>query len=132
MEIKRDNKTIKIPDDIIDNYVNKLDLTIDEAIEMYLEDEGYSNNEEVEKLTKQAKENKAVKHEAKSDKPRAKVVKEVVNPDKSDIILSIFDYLSCIELISDIKITNPCKLIEFSYNNKQFKLDLIEKRIKKR
>lgn len=131
MEVKKGNKVIKIPDEIIDNYVDKLELTIDEAIKVYLEEEGHEINEEVEELTKKAKDNKAVKHEAKSDRERKKVKKEVVNPDKSDIILLLFNFLSQNSNFEGIKISNPCKLIEFTYKNKDFKIDLIEKRVKK-
>ena len=59
MKYKLENgKEINIPDADIKNYMKTLDLTEEEAIEMYLDDEGYTENDEVEELTKKAKENK--------------------------------------------------------------------------
>ena len=43
-------KKIKIPDEDIKNYMKTLDLTEEEAIETWLDDEGYTENEEVEAL----------------------------------------------------------------------------------
>ena len=50
-------KKIKIPDEDIKNYMKTLDLTEEEAIETWLDDEGYTENEEVEVLTQKAKDN---------------------------------------------------------------------------
>ena len=55
------NKKIKIPDEQIKNNMKILDITEQEAIQMYLEDEGYLENEEVQTLTQKAKENKTDK-----------------------------------------------------------------------
>lgn len=132
MEIKREGKIYKIPDNDIKNYMQKLDITQAEAIELYLSDNDYIDNEEVEKLTKQAKKNKSIQHYAKSETPRKpRTPREVVNPDKSDIILLLFSILSQNSDFVGVNISNPCKLLEFTYKNKQFKLDLIEKRVKK-
>lgn len=83
-------------------------------------------------MTAQAKQNGTNKHYEKSDKirkPRTK--KEVCNPDKEQIIKDLSQFLAKIPEISNIFIANHTKLIEFVYKNKQFKLDLIEKRVKK-
>ena len=57
-------KVINIPDAEIEKSMKLLDLSKEEAIQMYLEDEGYMENEEVEALTAKAKANK-VNREAK-------------------------------------------------------------------
>ena len=76
MNYNFNGKTIKIPDADIQNFMNRLHIPKEEAIQMWLEDEGYEVNEEVETLTKKAKENKAVQHDAKADKPRKQVKRE--------------------------------------------------------
>ena len=53
-------KNITIPDSEIEIAIKNLDISRNEAIQMYLEDNGYLENVEVEQLTKKAKENKAV------------------------------------------------------------------------
>ena len=69
MTYELNGKKIRIPDDELKKNMSLLNITEEEAIQMYLEDEGYLENEYVEQLTTKAKENK-ISHEAKSDKPR--------------------------------------------------------------
>lgn len=74
-----DGKTINIPDEEIDKLVDKLDISIAEAIECWLEDnDKIELSEETKELTQKAKENK-VNHGVaykKADKkePKPKVV----------------------------------------------------------
>ena len=122
-------KEINIPDEELDNLVDKLDLTMEEAIQVWLEDEGYEVNEEVEALTKKAKDNKitATIHGAKADAPKAKreyVRKE--NPTKEAIIQILAKALEAEGIVANI--TNVGKIIEFSCDGKNFKLDLIQRR----
>lgn len=126
-------KKIRIPDEEIKKNMKILDLTEDEAIQMYLEDEGYLENEEVEELSKKAKENKTDKIVATDKtKPRAKSTREPKeNPVKEGIIAGIAEFLATNPSIVDIKIENKAKLITFRVENREFKLDLVEKRQKK-
>lgn len=127
-------KNIKIPDEDIKRNMEILDLSEDEAIQLYLEDEGYLENEEVAELTKKAKDSGIMStiHEAKSDKPRTKVERErKENPTKERIIAEIGKFLCQLDGISGVNITNIGKIIEFECENKHFKLDLIQKREKK-
>lgn len=119
-------KTINIPDAELEKSMKLLRLSKEEAIEMYLEDEGYLENEEVEELTKKAKANK-INHEAKADKPR-KAVKRERKPDveKENIIIMLANRL--IEANFEVEITNKSKIIEFSVGENHYKLDLIKKR----
>ena len=127
-------KNIKIPDEVIKTNMKILDLSEDEAIQLYLEDEGYLENEEVAELTKKAKDSGIMStiHEAKAEKPRAKVNRErKENPTKERIIAEIGKFLCQLDGISGVNITNIGKIIEFECENKHFKLDLIQKREKK-
>ena len=127
-------KNIKIPDEEIKKNMEILDLSQEEAIQLYLEDEGYLKNEEQENLCKKAKDSGIMStiHGAKSDKPKAKVERErKENPTKERIIAEIGKFLCQLNGISSVNITNIGKIIEFECENKHFKLDLIQKREKK-
>ena len=127
-------KNIKVPDEEIKKNMEILDLSEEEAIQLYLEDEGYLENEEVAELTKKAKDSGIMStiHGAKSDKPKAKVERErKENPTKERIIAEIGKFLCQLDGISGVNITNIGKIIEFECENKHFKLDLIQKREKK-
>jgi hypothetical protein len=103
-----------------------LKLSKDEAIQMWLEDEGYIVNETVEELTAKAKVNK-INHEAKSDKPR-KPVKRERKPDieKEKIITILAETLE--KEGFSVEIANKSKLIEFNIGENHYKLDLIKRR----
>lgn len=135
MKYKFNNKEINIPDADIKNYMKTLDLTEEEAIEMYLDDEGYTENDEVEELTKKAKENKTTLIHAQADKRERKPREAAPKEDKvkEDIIKVLQEALSKQDNLKDIKITNKGKIIEFdlSDNSESFKLDLIRRRKKK-
>ena len=119
-------KVINIPDAEIEKSMKLLDLSKEEAIQMYLEDEGYMENEEVEALTAKAKANK-VNHEAKSDKPRKSVKRERKPDIEKEKIIEIL--ANCLKNEGfDAEITNKSKIIEFSVGENHYKLDLVKKR----
>ena len=124
-------KNIRIPKNTIENLMKTLKLSEEDAIQVYLEDEGYEINEEQEELTKKAKENRitATIHKAEGKTREKRKVERRANPDKEDLIRGLAEYLTGVA--ADVKVTNIGKLIEFKYNDKLFKLDLIENRIKK-
>lgn len=127
-------KNIKIPDEEIRKNMEILDLSEEEAIQLYLEDEGYLENEEVAELTKKAKDSGIMStiHGAKAEKPKAKVERErKENPTKERIIAEMGKFLCQLNGISGVNIINIGKIIEFECENKHFKLDLIQKREKK-
>lgn len=127
-------KNIKIPDEEIKKNMEILDLSEEEAIQLYLEDEGYLENEEVAELTKKAKDSGIMStiHGAKAEKPKTKVERErKENPTKERIIAEIGKFLCQLDGISGVNIANIGKIIEFECENKHFKLDLIQKREKK-
>ena len=108
-----------------------LGLDKDEAIQVYLEDEGYLENEEQNALEKKAKENRitATIHQAKAEyKPKTQ--KERVkkdDPTKEGIIKAIAEMLPSLEA-TEVKIENIGKLITFKLGTDTFKLDLIRQR----
>lgn len=122
---------INIPEDTIKNNMEILDITRDEAIEMWLDDNDYTTNEEVEELTKKAKDSGADKIKA-DRKPRAKrEVTRKENPTKEQIIAEIAQFLAENSQNSAIKVENVGKIITFERSGHKFKLDLIQTREKK-
>ena len=127
MNYNFNGKTIRIPDDELAKNMKVLNLSKEEAIEMYLEDEGYLENEEVEALTKKAKDNKAVVHDAKADKPRKQVRRERKPDEEKENLIEIL--ANCLKNAGfEAEITNKSKIIEFSVGENHYKLDLIKKR----
>ena len=132
MEVKVNNKVVKIPQKEIDNLMKTLELTEQEAIETWLDDNDYTTNEQVEELTKKAKANGTTKIGARVNVENKKVERErKANPTKALIIDQLWQKLAEIEHISNLKIENKEKLITFSLNGNDYKLDLVQKRAKK-
>ena len=130
MEYKtKKGKKVNIPDDEIDTRVDKLDLSIAEACELWLEDNALQVNEEQEELDKKAKASRitATIHEAKATKERKerKVVRKE-DTTKENIIKALAERLE--ELATEVKIENVGKLITFKLGEDNFKLDLIRQR----
>ena len=134
MIVKVKNKEVKIPDEEIKNLMDKLELTEQEAIQTWLEDEGYEVNEEVERLTAKAKANGTARINARANVENKKTTRErKANPIKEEIIQILANALKNSQNlpINAIKIENIGKIITFKVENREFKLDLIEKRQKK-
>ena len=114
----------------VDNLQKQLKISEFEAIEMWLEDNGYLVNEEQNALDMKAKGNK-VKLTANTEKPKAKTQKERVaksNPDKEYIVGVVAEFLEEIVGKDNVNIENKAKLITFNYKGEDYKLDLIQKR----
>ena len=131
MIYKFNGKNINIPDKEIEKAMKSLELTKEEAIEMWLEDEGYMDNEEQIALTQKVKESgimttihgaSAEKKEKKDKKPKTVKISE----EKQELFKIILENLQ--ENFENVEILNQNKLISIKINDKTFKLDLIEQR----
>lgn len=125
-------KVVRIPMAEINKSMALLGLTKDEAIQMYLEDEGYLENEEQTALERKAKESRitATIHQAKSTEVKQKTQKERVkkaDPTKEGVIKAIAEMLPDLNA-TDIVIVNEGKLITFKIGADEYKVDLIRKR----
>ena len=126
-------KVVKASTKYLENMVKNLEIDMDEAVLTWLEDEGYLENEEQEELCAAAKENKSLAAARKGNADVAKARKKTVrtvkeNPVKEEIILNLVEKLNSIEKISEIIIENKSKIITFKVGDREFKLDLIERR----
>lgn len=129
IEMTLDNgKVVKCMTEWAEKSMKALDTDMEDVLLMFLEDNGYLENEEQEELDKQAKGQ--VKLVAKQEKPKAKTQKERVikeNPTKELIIKTIANALQNLD-ISNLNIENKAKIVTFSLNNEDFKVDLVQKR----
>ena len=128
MTYNLNGKNIRIPDSDIKEYMESLSLPKDEAIKVWLEDEGYLENEIVEELTKKAKQLPRIN--AKSDTPRKKTHRERKPDIEKEQIIKILE-TALKNAGIDAKVTNSTKIIEFQLNNNSYKIDLTKKRPKK-
>lgn len=125
-------KKIKIADEDIERTMSTFGVSKEEAIQVWLEDEGYLDNEEQNLLEQKAKANNitATIHDAAKGKPRKerKVIKKE-NPLKKEVISLIFEALSA--NFDDVSIKNDEKYIDFVVDGREFTVNLVEHRAKK-
>ena len=132
MTYNLNGKSVRIPDADIERSMKSLELTKEEAIQMWLEDEGYLENEEQEALEKKAKENRitATIHQASAT---SKVEKKTQtercrkeNPTKEMVIREIAALLP--NFAENVEVLNVGKLISFSIGEEKYEIDLKQKR----
>lgn len=124
-------KTYTIPDDEIDALVDALDISINEACEMWLSDHDVIENETVEELTKKATKNRVTGtiHGAKGEKKERKAREKKENPLKKEIITKIY---SVLKNFDNVIVVNDEKYIDFSVNGLEFTVNLVQHRKNKK
>ena len=128
-------KNIRIPDSTLEKMVKLLGITKEEAIQTWLEDEGFLENSEQIALCQKARESGIMRtiHGASSktadSTPTRRERTKKENPTKGKVIAEIAKLLT--EFADNVNVTNPEKLIEFTMNGNDYKLDLTQKRKKK-
>lgn len=128
-------KNFLIPDNEIETIVNKLGCSMIEAAEMYLSDNGLVKDEIIEELSKKAQKNRITStiHEAKSGKNNRKAPKRKENPLKQEIIDAIFTGLLDFHPQKDaFTVRNKEKYIDFTIAGRNFTVNLVEHRPKKK
>ena len=122
-------RNVNIPDDVIEKSMKALELTREEAIEMWLEDEGYLDNEEQIELDEKAKKVK-INHEASAVDKAQKKEKKAREPKVSDEKQALFSEIvaNLTENGREFEVLKENKLICVKIGGKIFKIDLIEQR----
>lgn len=123
-------KVINIPDSEIKSHMKNLDLTEEEAIQLYLEDEGFLDNDELEELDSKAKKVK-IQHGAsatdKTEKKEKKPRTVKISDEKQGLFDNIYHFL--VETYGgSVDILKENKLLTLKIGEKTFKVDLIEQR----
>lgn len=125
-----DGKKIRIPKEEIERNMNiPIVKTEEDAIWIWLEDNGYVDNPEQNELDQKAKDNRitATIHQARAEttQPRKKVERKA-DETKESIIASLAECLA--EIVENVQVVNVGKLIEFDLKGEHYKLDLIRQR----
>jgi hypothetical protein len=119
---------VTISDEWIDKQCELLDISIQEAVDMYLADNGVVENIEQNELDTKAKKVK-INHGATEGKERKKVErKREPNETKRAIISSLINAVNEIEGVENAKITNVEKYIDFAIGDRTFTINLVEHR----
>ena len=130
MRYEINGKWVNIPDQEIEKSMKNLELTKEEAIEMWLEDEGYLDNEEQNELTQKAKESGILNtiHGAKAEKEKKTTKPRTVkiSDEKQELFANILENLK--EIYENVEIVTQNKLITVKIGEKSFKIDVIEQR----
>ena len=127
------NRTINIPDDEIRKAMDNLGLTCKEATEMWLEDNGYLENEEQNALDEKAKKVKISDHRGYSEKTPNKEKKPrtvVISDEKKALFQFILENLDHCDgvLKENIEVITENKLIRLKIGEKTFDINIVEKR----
>lgn len=129
MTVKVNEKSVRIPDETIKKYMEKLSLAEDEAIALYLEEEGYQVNteyEEFDKRAKQVKIPKGAKAETPSKPRKPRTVK--ISDEKQELFTFVQNALIAEYSADNVKVVKENKLFTIAIGDKVFKIDLIEQR----
>lgn len=123
-------KSVNIPDNEIKNYMTKYELSENEAIQLYLEDEDLLENAELEELDSKAKKVK-INHGAsavdKTEKKEKKPRTVKISDEKQQLFDNIYHFL--VETYGgSVDILKENKLLTLKVGEKTFKVDLIEQR----
>ena len=130
MKYTYNGKSINIPDNELDKLVDTLEISLFEAIDIWLTDNDFKVNETVKELEKKAKDNRitATIHQAKSsEKKERKKVERKADQVKDNLIERLKEYLESIGF-ANVNITKIGKMIEFDFETDHYKLDLIRQR----
>lgn len=134
-------KTHNIDDNYLNRLMKNLPCTKEDAIQIIAEEEGWIVNEntlEMDKAEKEQKEilrtiHKAISKKVIDKKMNGEITRGNGKKPKDDIKISIVadlaEYLKT--KYENVDITNESKLITFTVNGEQYKLDLTKTRVKK-
>lgn len=125
----KSGKVVNIPDKEIEKSMKALDLSKEDAIQMWLEDNDYEINEEQAELDSKAKKVK-IQHGASAVDKSTKEKKErkvIVSDEKQALFSDIYQNL--VDIYGEsVEIVKENKLLTVKIGAKTFKIDLIEQR----
>lgn len=112
----------------IQKHIELLGLTREQAEQLWEEDNADYVSEEMAEMERKAKANRRYEQ---SDKPRAKVKREVkVDEEKVKIINFLMRVLADSD-VSQLEVKNPQREIAFQFNGEDYSLTLTKHRVKK-
>lgn len=122
-------KSVAIPDKDIDKIIDNLECSISEAIELWLDDNDYTVNEEQTELDKKAKATVKTSNIVKAQSIKPKTQKERVQ--KPDEEKEHFIEILAAALVADgakVGIVDKRKIISFVVGDDEYKINLTRTR----
>jgi hypothetical protein len=132
MQYKFKGKVYDLPQKEIETLKRRLDISENEAVDVYLDDHNICINETAEELARKSKANGVQKEmtRCKSAKKADRKRERKPDPTKEEIISNLANFLRE-QGVADVQIPNVGKLITFSLNDENFTLNLVRNRKKK-
>lgn len=130
MNYNFNGRNLVIPDSEIENNMKILEVSKEEAVKIWLEDNEYEINEEQKALNDTAKTVKINHGATNIDKKRAKHPKTVKISEEKAYLFEYFTNVLedfCATHDAEYTILTNNKLFELKYGNHTFKIDLIQK-----
>ena len=129
MRVDVNGKNVNVPEEFIDKNMKALDISRQEAVELYLSDEGFITNDEIVAMTAKAKSAgvgpKATGSKVKRKPPVRKpdLVKQAIVANLAKFIMSIEEVDGCL-----VEVTNIERMIAFEYEGEKYEVTLTKKR----
>ena len=127
MRYKVDGKNINIPDIFIEKQMKTLGLTRQEAVDLYLSDEGLKESPEVNELTMKAKA-AGTGAKATGEKTARKPPERKPDDIKRAMIAGLAEYIDKVDGVSGLEVTNIERMIAFEYDGEKYEVTLTRKR----
>ena len=121
-----DEKSVFVPIKKIDYYMEKYDITEEEACTLWLEDNDILENAEIEEKTEKAKEVMRTVHKARKSATNKRTAK--LDEQKVEIIKKLYEFTTKQEEMTNCTIANPVKEVDFVINDEIFTISLIKHR----
>lgn len=129
MKYDLNGKTINIPDAVLNKIMATLDVPMDEAIEVYLSDEGLIDNETVEEMTARAKA-AGTGAKATGERKERKPPTRKPDEDKRALIARLAEIIEDGGLCEHdgFEVINIERMIAFTFKGEKYELTLTKKR----
>ena len=125
-------KKVNIPDKELEKSMKNLELSFDDAVALWLEDNDYEINEEQQALDEKAKKVK-IQHDAVTTEPRKKSEKPrtvKVSDAKKELFNQFSQFLTkfCEENPANYTVLTENKLFQVNFGGETFKIDIVQQR----
>lgn len=125
-------KKVTIPDKELQKCMEKLELSLEDAIDLWLADNDYEIDEEQEELDEKAKKVR-IQHDAGMDKTREKSEKPrtvKVSDAKKEVFYQFSEFLKrfCEENPACYSVLTENKMFQLKFGGETFKIDIIQQR----
>lgn len=128
----KNGRSIVIPDKEIDKLVSSLEISIEDAIDLWLDDNNIETNKIAEELDEKASKVKIERDIVQvSTKKERKKPEKKVSDEKKELFSEILSDLEDVYK-GNVTILNENKLISVKIGEKIFKIDIIEQRPSKK